>query len=123
MLGLLIYQGLKTEELRKLETKDIKLKEGKIEVPGGRKSNHRTMTLESHQVLEIYDYTLQARAEILKETREETEKLFITQQESKYHQQPSQELLKAIKSREQNPEECQADQEQVSLPNGSSNTT
>ena len=78
MLGLLIYQGLKTEELRKLETKDIKLKEGKIEVSGGRKSNHRTMTLESHQVLEIYDYTLQARTEILKESGEETEKLFIT---------------------------------------------
>ena len=78
MLGLLVYQGLKTEELRKLETKDIKLREGKIEVPGGRKSNHRTMTLESHQILEIYDYTLQARAEILKETREETDKLFIT---------------------------------------------
>ena len=65
VLGLMIYQGVKTEELAKLEVADIKLREGKIEIPGGRKSNHRTMTLESHQILKIYDYTLQARAEIL----------------------------------------------------------
>jgi hypothetical protein len=29
MLSLLIYQGIKTEELAKLETTDIKLREGK----------------------------------------------------------------------------------------------
>jgi len=58
MLGLLVYQGLKTEELAKLETTDIKLREGKIEVPGGKKSNHRTMTLESHQVMDMYEYIL-----------------------------------------------------------------
>jgi len=78
MLGLLVYQGLKTEELAKLEVSDIKLREGKIEVPGGKKSNHRTMQLESHQVLDLYDYVLQARAEILKISREETNKLIIT---------------------------------------------
>lgn len=78
MLGLLVYQGLKSEELRKLEVTDIKLREGKIEVPGGKKSNHRTMTLESHQVLDLYEYTLQARPEILKGSGEETNKLIIT---------------------------------------------
>jgi len=78
MLGLLIYQGLKTEELAKLEVTDIKLREGKIEVPGGRKSNHRTMTLESHQIMDLYEYILQARQEILKETGEQTNQLIIT---------------------------------------------
>tara|TARA_R100000005_G_C5000027_1_gene206828 strand:- start:726 stop:1610 length:885 start_codon:yes stop_codon:yes gene_type:complete len=78
MLGLLIYQGIKTEELSKLETTDIKLREGKIEVPGGRRSNHRTMNLESHQVMEMYDYILQARPEILTTSGQQTEKLFIS---------------------------------------------
>ena len=78
MLGLLVYQGLKTEELRKLETNDIKLREGKIEVPGGRKSNHRTMTLESHQIMDVYDYILQARPEILKASGQETDQLFVS---------------------------------------------
>ena len=78
MLGLLVYQGLKTEELAKLEVTDIKLREGKIEVPGGKKSNHRTITLESHQVLDLYEYILQARPEILKSSGEETNQLIIT---------------------------------------------
>jgi len=78
MLGLLIYQGLKTEELAKLEVTDIKLREGKIEVPGGRKSNHRTMRLESHQMMEVYDYILQTRPEILNQSGERTNKLIIT---------------------------------------------
>ena len=84
MLGLLIYQGLTAEELAKLEVTDIKLREGKIDVPGGRRSNHRTMQLESHQVLDLYDYTLQIRPELIKEAPKsraiadrETTKLFI----------------------------------------------
>lgn len=78
MLGLLVYQGVKTEELRKLEAKDIKLREGKIEVPGGRRSNHRSMQLESHQVMDVYEYMLQARPEILKVSGQETDKLFVS---------------------------------------------
>lgn len=68
MLGLLVYQGLKTEEIKKLTVQDIKLREGKIDVPGGKRSNGRTMQLESHQVMDIYDYTLQVRPELLKRT-------------------------------------------------------
>jgi integrase/recombinase XerD len=64
ILGLLINQGLKTMELGKLEVKDIKLREGRITVPGSKRSNGRIMQLQSHQVMEMYDYVLKARAEI-----------------------------------------------------------
>lgn len=67
MLGLLIYQGIKTEELSKLEVQNVQLREGKIEIPGGRNSNHRTMSLESHQVLEMFDYVQNTRQELIKE--------------------------------------------------------
>lgn len=77
MLGLLCYQGLKTEELANLEVKDVKLKEGKIEVPGSVKGEARMLRLESHQVLEVYDYVLQVRKEILKHSQEETDKFFV----------------------------------------------
>ena len=84
MLGMLVYQGLKTEELGKLEVKDINLREGKITVPGGIKSNSREMKLEAHQVLDIYDYVLKIRGELLQmnskrisQTKQETDKLFI----------------------------------------------
>jgi site-specific recombinase XerD len=77
MLGLLVYQGLRTEELGKLQVRDVKLKEGKIEVPGGKKSSARTLQLEAHQVLEMYDYILQTRKEIIEQSGSKSENLFV----------------------------------------------
>ena len=84
MLGLLINQGLKTEELAKLEVKDVNLIEGKINVPGGRKSEGREMKLEAHQVMDIFQYVMNVRTEILQmptkrknQNPEQTDKLFI----------------------------------------------
>lgn len=78
MLSLLVYQGVKTEELAKLLTQDVKLKEGKIEIPGGRKSERRTLQLEPHQVLEFYDYANTTRKEILNGSGQKTDKLFVS---------------------------------------------
>ena len=84
ILGMLVYQGLKTAELGKLETSDINLREGKINVPGSSKSNGREMTLEAHQIMDMYDYILKVRIELMEmdtkrksQTKEETTKLFI----------------------------------------------
>jgi site-specific recombinase XerD len=77
ILGLLVYQGVKTEELAKLETKDVKMKEGKIEIPGGLKSEGRVLQLEPHQVLEFYDYVNSTRKEILSQSKQPTDKLFV----------------------------------------------
>jgi integrase/recombinase XerD len=84
MLGLLVYQGIRTEELSRMTTKEVKLREGKIDVIGSRKNNGRLMQLESHQVMDMYDYMLQVRPEILKmqpkrksQQQQETEQLFI----------------------------------------------
>lgn len=77
MLSLLVYQGVKTEELIKLEVQDVKLREGKIEIPGGHKSDRRLLQLESHQVLEFYDYVNNTRKEILSKSGQKTDKLFV----------------------------------------------
>jgi integrase/recombinase XerD len=78
MLSLLVYQGVKTEELIKLEVRDVKLKEGKIEIPGGLRSEGRILKLESHQVLEFYDYVNNTRKEILTASGQKTDKLFVS---------------------------------------------
>jgi integrase/recombinase XerD len=78
MLGLLVYQGVKTEELVKLEIKDVKMKEGKIAIPGGLRSEARILQLEPHQVLEFYDYVNSTRKEILSQSKQQTEKLFVS---------------------------------------------
>jgi integrase/recombinase XerD len=84
MLGLLVYQGLTTAELEKLNIKDINIREGRITVPGGRKSNGRQIRLEAHQVMDLYEYILKAREEILSlvpkgksKTAQGTDQLFI----------------------------------------------
>ena len=48
------------------------------EIPGSRNGNARTLKLESHQVLEMYEYILQTRKEILEKSGEKTDKLFIS---------------------------------------------
>jgi len=77
MLGLLVYQGMRTQELALLEVKDVKIKEGKLEIPASRRGNARTLQLESHQVLEMYDYLLQIRKEMLERSYVTTDKLFV----------------------------------------------
>jgi integrase/recombinase XerD len=78
IVGLLVYQGLKTEELDRLEIHDVKLKEGKIQVRGSRRSNARILELEAHQVLDVYEYVTKVRQEILEKTKQQTNRLFVS---------------------------------------------
>jgi integrase/recombinase XerD len=56
ILGLLIYQALTLGELEKLKPENLKLTEGKIYVPGSRKSNGRWLELKAFQILGLHDY-------------------------------------------------------------------
>jgi len=67
ILGLLIYQGITTGELHQLEPNHLKLKEGKIHVPGNRKRNSRKLELKPFQILELYEYINTLRPKILDE--------------------------------------------------------
>ena len=82
ILGLIIYQGLGSTELGRLTEKDLKLREGKLFIAGTRRSNEREMKLEAHQVLDIIEYTLKTRNEILALTGKQSEKLFVSAGES-----------------------------------------
>jgi integrase/recombinase XerD len=56
MLGLLIYQGMHTEEITRLEAAHIMVREGKIFVKGTPHSNERWLPLQAHQVVELQQY-------------------------------------------------------------------
>jgi site-specific recombinase XerD len=85
ILGLLIYQGLQTEEITKLQVQDIKLREGKMFIAGTKRSNDRTLKLESHQVFDLLDYINDTRKQILhyKQTAEPNQNLFLQLGEGK----------------------------------------
>jgi len=65
ILGLFVYQALRSEEIIKLQVTDIKLREGKIFIAAANRSNERTLKLESHQVFDLLDYINDTRKQIL----------------------------------------------------------
>ena len=56
MLGLLVYQGLRVEELMQLAIIDIKLREGKIKIKGTGRTNERTLHLHGSQMILLQQY-------------------------------------------------------------------
>jgi len=77
ILGILIYQAIRIQELEKLRIYHLRLTEGKIEIPGGHRSNQRTMSLEATQILLLQEYIEMIRPEILNAFDIETDQLFI----------------------------------------------
>lgn len=82
ILGLLIYQGLGTGEINKLEVKDVKLEEGKIYAPSVGRSNSRTLKLEAHQILQMQNYILLIRPMLQAQAKDASEYLFIAANKS-----------------------------------------
>jgi site-specific recombinase XerD len=79
MVGLLVYQGLQTEEIIRLQMQDVQLREGKIFIAGTKRSNERTLKLESHQVFDLLDYVNDTRKQILhyKQETNNVQELFL----------------------------------------------
>lgn len=78
ILGLYVYQGIQTAELVKMEVGDIDLRAGQITIPATKRSNSRTLQLQAHQVLDMYDYVLQIRPKILAISTQQTQQLFVS---------------------------------------------
>ncbi|TXJ23513.1 MAG: hypothetical protein E6Q24_17520 [Chitinophagaceae bacterium] len=76
ILGMIVYQALRVGELTDLTLKSLQLKEGKVRIEGSRKTNARTLTLESHQIIDLLEYVSEARKTLLEETGKETDQLF-----------------------------------------------
>jgi integrase/recombinase XerD len=70
ILSLLINQALTTDEFRRLEPAHIKLKAGKIEIPGSKHTNGRILKLESSQIIELHEYLTGTRPAILEAIKE-----------------------------------------------------
>lgn len=56
ILGLMIWQGLHSGELRKMEVQHINLNNGTAYIPGTRRSNSRELKLEAKQIIVLHDY-------------------------------------------------------------------
>lgn len=71
MLGVLIYQGLKSSELQAIEVKDVQIKQQQIYIKSSRTSNARTLKLVASQLLDVQEYLLIVRLNLLHSIEDE----------------------------------------------------
>jgi len=76
IISLLIYQALRNGEITNLQLDAINLEEGTIYIKPGRKTNSRTLKLQSKQVFWIMNYLENDREKLLK--NRESKKLIIS---------------------------------------------
>jgi integrase/recombinase XerD len=76
ILGLLVYQGLDSGEIAKLERAHVNLKEGNIYIPSARRSNARTLKLQADQILPFKTYMEETLPELLEKRNDQTTNLF-----------------------------------------------
>jgi len=98
ILSLIIYQGIRTAELAKLEIQDLQLREGKINIQSSKRTGGRILKLEAHQIYDLMDYVHTIRKEILASTSKQTNKVFISVGSSLNFSNVMQKLIKTVKS-------------------------
>ncbi len=96
ILSLLVYQGLRVEEVAALKISDLQLREGKIMIHAKRRTAARNMTLESFQVYEIMDYLHEVRKQLLPEGVI-TDQLFVQRDGGQNFYGVTQTLLKQLR--------------------------
>lgn len=74
LLGFMVYQGLSTTDMKRLQPEHIQPKKGKIYVPSGRIGGRRELHLKPWQVLELMEYLNDIWPELAR--RKQTEELF-----------------------------------------------
>lgn len=97
ILGLMVYQGLGTEDLSKLEEVHLKLNESKIYIPARRRSNNRTFDLLPEQVTLLTEYITKTRHLILELTDKQTHSLFTSYGRSERFSNMQSVMLRNIK--------------------------
>lgn len=78
IFGFVVFQGLKREELEKLETHFLDFNETMVYVPTSARTNARSLELHPLQVKHLMDYVFEYRPLLLKEAHKETNKLFFS---------------------------------------------
>jgi site-specific recombinase XerD len=81
MLGLLVYQGIATNELQKITINDIDTNKGTVKISSSKKSNERTLILKASQIGAMINYIENIRPKFFTYC-EERESLFFALPES-----------------------------------------
>lgn len=97
MLTFLVYQGLHTNELQKITLDDVDLVKATIKIPGGKKSNKRTLSLKAEQIGVLMHYIQNIREQILAFYGIENSNLFLSLPKSGQSKTRQTKLMQTIK--------------------------
>lgn len=96
ILGLVIYQGICTQELAEMKVSDVLLQQGKVSVPGSGRTEGRELKLEAFQLYDLMDYINDTRKLILALSAVQSDKLFLSTGGSDKFHNVMQKLLEAV---------------------------
>lgn len=102
ILGLMIWQGLNAMELSRLKIKDLKLRQGKVFIAGSRRSNPRTLKLESVQIMDLMEYLHTTRKEFLALSKKQSDRLFLSSGSGKGFNNLMQKFMQKLKQKNPN---------------------
>lgn len=97
LLGLVIYQGIRTQELAELTVSSVNLREGKIKIEGALRTEGRELKLEAFQVYDMMDYINETRKLIMAISGKETDQLFTSLGGGENFSNITDKLLRALK--------------------------
>ncbi len=75
IIGLLVYQGLSTADLQRIELEHLQLQKGKVYIPHGKLGNSRELELKPWQIIPLMEYINEVRPELLRRMKMHTEAL------------------------------------------------
>jgi len=76
IVGLLVYQGLDTQDLKNLKMEHLQLNKGKIYIPSRKRSNARELELKPWQMMGFMEYVNDVRNHLSKRLQIDTDQLF-----------------------------------------------
>jgi len=76
MIGLMVYQGLSTTDMKRLQSEHIQPQKGKVYIPSGKIGGRRELPLMPWQVMELLEYINEIRPELARRKGTNGEELF-----------------------------------------------
>jgi len=77
IISILVYQGIRTTEINKIETDDINLHKATLKIRGGKRLNERTLPLKASQMGLLFNYLQNIRPQFLEYQTAESDNLFL----------------------------------------------
>ncbi|MDP2386444.1 MAG: site-specific integrase [Bacteroidota bacterium] len=94
MLGFVLFQALKRNELEEMRITDVDFKTGTVFVQGQMRSNSRRLKLEPVQILDLHEYVKEHRKKLLVNKKEDSDQFFLSHGYAKNIENPIKQILK-----------------------------